>query len=55
MSLAERFWWLLTISAVGWYLTVTVYVAIRGALDIRQMLNRLEIERSRSTNELNRP
>ena len=37
--------------AVGWYLTVTVYVAIRGAFDIRQMLARLESEQSRS--ELN--
>ena len=47
MSLPERFWWLLTILAVGWYLTITVYVAIRGALDIRQMLARLESQRSR--------
>jgi hypothetical protein len=47
MSLAERFWWLLTILAVGWYLTVTVYVAIRGAFDIRQMLARLESQQSR--------
>jgi hypothetical protein len=47
MNLAERFWWLLTIFAVGWYLTVTVYVAIRGALDIRKMLARLESQQSR--------
>jgi hypothetical protein len=45
--MAERFWWLLTMSAVGWYLTVTIYVAIRGALDIRQMLARLESETGR--------
>jgi hypothetical protein len=32
---------------VGWYLTVTVYVAIRGAIDIRQMLARLEAKRLR--------
>jgi hypothetical protein len=42
MKLAEQFWWLLTMSAVGWYVTVTIYVAIRGALDIRHMLARLE-------------
>lgn len=47
MSLSERFWWLLTIFAVAWYVTVTVYVAIRGAFDIRQMLARLESQRSR--------
>jgi hypothetical protein len=42
MSLPERFWWLLTMAAVVWYSTVTVYVAFRGALDIRHMLQRLE-------------
>ena len=46
MNLAEGFWWLLTILAVGWYLTVTIYVAIRGALDIRHMLARLESQQS---------
>ena len=47
MNVAERFWWLLTIFAVGWYMTVTVYVTIRGVLDIRRMLVRLEAQRSR--------
>jgi len=47
MISAERFWWLLTIFAVGWYMTVTVYVAIRGALDIRRMLAHLESQQSR--------
>lgn len=42
MSLPERFWWLLTGAAVVWYLTITVYVSIRGAWDIRQMLARLQ-------------
>ena len=42
MSLAERFWWLLTGLCVVWYLTVTVYVSIRGAFDIRHMLARLQ-------------
>lgn len=41
MPLAELFWWLLTYSTVGWYLSVTVYVAVRGVVDIRQMLRRL--------------
>lgn len=41
MPLAELFWWLLTYSTVGWYLSVTVYVAYRGVVDIRQMLRRL--------------
>ena len=32
------FWALLTAACVVWYSTVTIYVAIRGALDIRHML-----------------
>jgi hypothetical protein len=38
---AAFFWWLLTMAAVVWYSTVTVYVAIRGAGDIRGMFQRL--------------
>lgn len=35
------FWWLLTLAVMLWYSTVTLYVAVKGALDIRQMLRRL--------------
>jgi hypothetical protein len=35
------FWWLLTMACVVWYSTVTVYVAIKGAVDIRDMLSHL--------------
>lgn len=35
------FWWALTAACVIWYSTITVYVAIRGAFDIREMLNEL--------------
>jgi hypothetical protein len=35
------FWGALTIACVVWYSTITVYVAIRGAVDIKQMLARL--------------
>jgi hypothetical protein len=45
--IVERFWWLLTMFSVAWYLTVTVYVAIRGAIDIRHMLRRLEAQKRR--------
>lgn len=34
-------WLLLTSAVVLWYSTITVYVAIRGAWDIKQMLGRL--------------
>jgi hypothetical protein len=40
--MGERlFWWLLTMACVAWYLTITVYVAIKGLADIREMLTRL--------------
>ena len=35
------FWWLLTMVCVVWYSTVTVYVSIKGAADIKSMLARL--------------
>lgn len=38
-------WWLLTAACVVWYLTITIYVAIKGAADIKTMLKRLS-ERS---------
>jgi hypothetical protein len=41
MSPGERFWWVLTVAAMVWYSTITVYVAVRGAFDIRSMLKRL--------------
>ena len=36
------FWWLVTLAVLVWYSTVTIYVAVKGALDIRQMLRRLK-------------
>ncbi len=35
------FWAALTIACVVWYSTITVYVAIKGAFDIKHMLARL--------------
>lgn len=35
------FWYLLVAAVMIWYLTVTVYVAVRGVLDIKHMLARL--------------
>lgn len=52
MSYAERVWWLLTYGAVGWYLTVTVVVAVRGIYDIRHMLKRLDEQHSAVKKEL---
>lgn len=36
-------WWTLTIACILWYSTITVYVAIRGAADIKGMLGRLSV------------
>lgn len=35
------FWWLLTMACVVWYSVMTIYVGIRGVVDIRGMLKRL--------------
>ena len=40
------FWLVLTIAALIWYSTVTVYVAIRGSKDIKQMLSALASRRT---------
>jgi hypothetical protein len=45
------FWWLMTMACVVWYSTITVYVAIRGAVDIKTMLARLD----RNETEKNEP
>jgi len=40
--IGEHFvWWLLTMACVVWYCTITVYVAIKGTVDIKEMLTRL--------------
>jgi hypothetical protein len=44
--MGERFWRLLLAACLVWYATITIYVAIRGVLDIRQMLARLSQGRS---------
>lgn len=38
---AEIFWLVMTAACLIWYSTVTVYVAIKGASDIKHMLKRL--------------
>jgi hypothetical protein len=41
------FWGALTIACVIWYSTITIYVAIKGAGDIKNMLARLAIQKER--------
>ena len=45
------FWWALTMACVIWYSTITVYVAIKGASDIRNMLARLGRDTERDAEE----
>lgn len=40
------FWLGVTVACLAWYVTVTVYVAVRGAFDIKHMLARLDSLRS---------
>ena len=35
-------WGLLTLAVLVWYSTITVYVGVRGIVDIRQMLRKLK-------------
>jgi hypothetical protein len=46
-AMKHWFWWLMTMACVTWYLTVTIYVAIKGAGDIKQMLARLASNRAK--------
>lgn len=43
--MAHWIWALLIGACLIWYSTVTIYVAIRGAVDIRQMLRQLGSDR----------
>jgi hypothetical protein len=42
------FWGTMTIACLVWYSTITVYVAIRGVGDIRNMLRKLSGSRKNS-------
>jgi hypothetical protein len=42
MLKSHPFWGLLTIAVLVWYSTITVFVAIRGSIDIREMFKRLK-------------
>jgi hypothetical protein len=42
MTHGHEFWWLLVWACIAWYSTVTVYVAVKGSLDIKEMLERLK-------------
>jgi hypothetical protein len=45
------FWAAMTAAVVVWYSTITLYVAIRGTMDIRGMLQRLKDSNESSLSE----
>lgn len=45
MTFYATFWLCLLAACLIWYSTVTVYVAIRGAADIKGMLGRLDAQK----------
>ena len=45
------FWGALTMACVIWYSTITVYVAIKGAGDIKNMLARLANDTQRDVED----
>ena len=49
MTFGHAFWFLLVVACVAWYSTITIYVAIRGCIDIRGMLRDLQ-ERDENAN-----
>ena len=55
MKLLIGFWGLLLAACIVWYSTITIYIAIRGAADIRNMLANLnarnEKERAKDAGE----
>ena len=52
MMAGHWFWWFMTMACVVWYSTITIYVAIKGAADIKHMLARLDATREREEKEL---
>jgi len=43
------FWGAVTLVCLTWYSTITIYVAIRGARDIQNMLRRLSDSREQES------
>ena len=39
--LKHWFWWAMTVACLVWYSTITIYVAIKGVSNIKDMLRRL--------------
>jgi hypothetical protein len=51
MLSAATFWLVITVACLVWFSTVTIYVAVRGALDIKHMLARLRALNNRESDD----
>ena len=45
------FWGLLTLAVLVWYSTITVYVGVRGVVDIKHMLRKLKDNHGKAVEE----
>ncbi len=45
MILLHWFWWVVAMACVVWYVVMTFYVGVRGAIDIRTMLRNLSAQK----------
>ena len=45
------FWGIITIAVLVWYSTITIYVGVRGAMDIKHMLRNLKEKESAAGDE----
>jgi len=43
--LLQWFWWVVAMACVIWYIVMTLYVGVRGAIDIRTMLRNLSAQK----------
>lgn len=49
---AQGFWFVMMVACMGWYSVITLYVAIKGAGDIRTMLEKLERNKHNDAEEI---
>lgn len=49
--MASLFWKLLAVACMAWYSSITVYVAVRGWKDIREMLRKLNRTKNSVTSD----
>jgi hypothetical protein len=51
MTHGHSFWFYLVGACIAWYTTVTIYVSVRGVIDIRDMLRGLRDRGARADSQ----